>query len=93
MGIARTLISALVSIVEFLLSLRFVFKFFTVNAHAPFVAWLYDTTAPLVSPFVGIMPNLKLGEFVIDFSTLIALIVYVLVGYFILQMFSHVSPR
>ncbi len=91
-GIVRSIVSAVVGIIEFLLTLRFVFKFFAASAHATFVSWLYDTTAPLVSPFVGILPNLKLGAFVIDFATLAALIVYTLVGYFILQLFSHVSP-
>lgn len=88
MGIARTLIGLLVAVVELLLSLRFIFKFLEVNKHTPFVSWLYDTTASLVSPFAGILPNLNLGMFTIDFPTLIALIVYVSVGYFILQIFS-----
>jgi uncharacterized protein YggT (Ycf19 family) len=93
MGIARTLVGALVSIVELLLSLRFIFKFLGVNVRTPFVAWLYDATASLVSPFAGILPNVNLGGFIIDFATLIALVVYVLVGYFILQMFSSAKPR
>ena len=39
------------------------------------------------------MPDLKLGQFVVDFSTLVALIVYVFIGYLILQAFSYVGPR
>jgi uncharacterized protein YggT (Ycf19 family) len=93
MGIARMLVSALVSIVELLLSLRFVFKFLAVNAHTPFVAWIYNSTSSLVKPFVGILPNINLGGFVIDLATLIALIVYVLIGYLILQMFPRVNSH
>jgi len=85
-------VNFVVGVVEFLLTLRFTFKFLVVNVHTPFVGWLYDTTAPLVVPFVGIMPDLKLGGFVIDFATLGALIVYVLVGYLILRIFSFVEP-
>lgn len=92
-GIVRTLVSIVVGVIEFLLSLRFVFKFFVVNTGTPFVAWLYGVTAPLVSPFAGIAPNLKLGGFVVDFATLVALVVYVLIGYLILQIFSYAGPR
>lgn len=92
-GIVRTLVNIVVGVIEFLLSLRFVFKFFVVNSSTPFVAWIYGATVSLVSPFARILPDLKLGGFVVDFATLIALIVYVLIGYLILQIFSYVGPR
>ncbi len=92
-GIVRTLVNLVVGVIEFLLLLRFIFKFFVANLSTPFVAWIYSTTAPLVSPFAKILPNLNIGQFVIDFTTLVALIVYVLIGYLILQLFSYVGPR
>jgi len=46
-----------------------------------------------VSPFARIVPDLKLGGFVIDFTTLVALIVYAFVSYIILELFSHVGSR
>jgi uncharacterized protein YggT (Ycf19 family) len=92
-GIVRTLVNIIVGIIEFLLSLRFIFKFFVVNISTPFVAWIYGVTAPLVSPFARILPDLKLGRFVVDFATLVALVVYVLIGYLILEIFSYVGPR
>lgn len=93
MQIIRTLVNVIFGIIEFLLSLRFIFKFFVVNAGTPFVAWIYDVTATLVSPFARILPDLKFGLFVVDFATLVALIVYVFVGYLILNIFSYVQPR
>jgi uncharacterized protein YggT (Ycf19 family) len=92
-GIVRTLVNIVFGVIEFLLTLRFIFKFFVVNPNTPFVAWLYGATASLVSPFTRILPDLKLGGFVIDFTTLAALIVYVLIGYLLLQIFSYVGPR
>ncbi|MFA6973843.1 MAG: YggT family protein [Parcubacteria group bacterium] len=92
-GIVRTLVNIIVAVIEFLLSLRFAFKFFAVNPSTPFVAWLYGATAPLVNPFARILPDLRLGEFVVDFATLIALIVYVLIGYLILRIFAYVGSR
>ena len=92
-GIVRTLVNIVFGIIEFLLSLRFIFKFFAVNSSTPFVTWIYSVTASLVSPFARILPDLKLGGFVVDFATLVALIVYVLIGYLILQVFSYTSNR
>jgi uncharacterized protein YggT (Ycf19 family) len=92
-GVVRTLVNIVVGVIEFLLSLRFIFKFFSFNPSTPFVAWLYDMTASLVSPFAKILPDFKLGGFVVDFATLIALIVYVLIGYLILRIFSQVGSR
>lgn len=92
-GIVRTLVNIVFGVIEFLLLLRFIFKFFVVNSGTPFVAWLYSATAALVSPFARILPDLKLAGFVVDFATLVALIVYVLIGYLILQIFSYVGPR
>jgi uncharacterized protein YggT (Ycf19 family) len=92
-GIVRTLVNIVFGVIEFLLSLRFIFKFFVVNVGTPFVAWVYGVTAGLVSPFARIIPDLKLGGFVVDFSILVALIVYVLIGYLILEIFSYAGPR
>ena len=92
-GIVRTLVSLVIGVIEFLLLLRFIFKFFVVNTATPFVAWIYSTSASLVSPFAKIVPDLKLGQFVVDFSILVALIAYAVIGYLILQIFSYVGPR
>lgn len=91
--IIKTLVNIIFGIIEFLLTLRFVFKFFVANTNTPFVSWVYSASAPLVAPFAKIVPDLKLGGFVVDFVTLVALIVYAFIGYLILQIFSHVSPR
>lgn len=92
-GIVRTIVNVVLGIIQFLLLLRFIFKLFVVNPGTPFVAWLYGATASLVSPFARILPDLRLGGFVVDFATLFALIVYVLIGYLILQLFYYVGPR
>ena len=92
-GIVSTLVNIVFGVIEFLLLLRFIFKFFVVNAGTPFVAWIYSTSASLVTPFAKIVPDLKLGQFVVDFSTLVALIVYAFIGYLILRVFSYVGPR
>ncbi len=93
MGIVRILVNIVFGVIEFLLFFRFIFKFFVVNVGTPFVAWIYSVTATLVSPFAKILPDLKLGGFVIDFATLVALVAYSLIGYLILQIFSYVGTK
>jgi uncharacterized protein YggT (Ycf19 family) len=91
--IIRNLINIVASIVELLLLFRLIFKFLVVNAGAPFVAWIYCITAPLVAPFAKILPNWKYSGFVVDFATLIAIIVYSIAGYLLLMIFPHSCKR
>lgn len=81
------LINLVLGIVEIILSLRLILKFLGANSGAPFVRWLYATSVPLLQPFQGIFPTPTLeGRFTLEFSTLFALVVYALIGYFILEV-------
>jgi YggT family protein len=87
--ILRAFINFVVGIIELLLLLRLIFKFFVVNSATPFVAWLYDVTAPLVAPFSKILPNWKFSGFVLDSATIAALIVFALAGSLLLMLFPY----
>jgi YggT family protein len=89
--ILRAFIKIVVGITELLLSFRLIFKFLVVNTGTPFVAWLYDVTAPLVAPFSKILPNWKFSGFVVDFATVAAIIVFALAGSLLLMLFPY--PR
>lgn len=76
------LVNGATSLIEGTLSLRIVLKLFGASVTAPFVHWIYETTNPLLSPFSGMFPAPKItGGFVIEFSTLFALIIYATIGY------------
>jgi len=87
--IIRAFINIAVGIIELLLTFRLIFKFLVVNAGTPFVAWLYGVTAWLVAPFAKIIPDRKFSGFVVDFSTLAALIMYAIAGSLIMMIFSY----
>jgi len=89
--IIRTIVNIIIGIIELLLALRLVFKFFLANPTAPFVSWLYGATAQLIAPFSRIFPDFKIGNFFVETTTLVALIVYVLIGYLILELFSFIG--
>jgi uncharacterized protein YggT (Ycf19 family) len=87
----RAIINFVVGIIEVLLTFRLIFKFLVVNTSTPFVAWIYGVTEPLVAPFAKILPNLKFSDFVVDFATVAAIIVFAIAGSLLLILFPY--PR
>ena len=89
----RAFINIAMTIAELLLCSRLILKFFVANPRTPFVAWVYRGTAPLVSPFVGIHRDWRYSGFVLDFPTIAALIVYVILGSLILGILSALTSK
>ena len=87
-----TLTNAILSIVELLLSFRIILKFLGASPSAPFVSWIYETTQPLLAPFIGAFPSPGIqGGFVVEFSSLFALIVFAFIGYLVDSLFHQVK--
>ncbi len=81
------LISVVANLIEGLLGLRIILKLFGASTSAPFTAWIYETTQPLLTPFIGIFPSPRLtGGFVIEFSSLFALTVYAFISYLAIEL-------
>jgi YggT family protein len=87
--VIRHVINFVAFIIELLLTFRLVFKFLVANESTPFVAWIYGITAPLVAPFARILPNWKFSGFVVDFSTIVAIVVYAIAGYLLLMLLPY----
>lgn len=97
MNRAATLIEGLVNffvaLVVGFLGLRFILRLLAADPGNTFVAWVYDATAELLAPFRGIFPQQVVeGQFVIEFSTLFAMLIYALVGYLILALLNALTP-
>jgi uncharacterized protein YggT (Ycf19 family) len=71
----------LFGIIEGLILLRFVLKALGANPNAGFAEFIYQITAPLVAPFVGLFSNPTYGAAVIELQSIIALVVYALVAW------------
>lgn len=83
------LTSGIFSFIGFLLGLRIFLKLLNASLAASFVAWVYQTTDPFVAPFSGIFPNLQIiPGFIVELSSIFALIVYSLIGYFASNLIS-----
>lgn len=86
-NILANLINVTISLVEAALGLRLLLRLLGANPNTPFVSWIYKTSDPLLDPFRGIFPTRILeGGFVFDFSTLFAMIIYALLGYFLIEL-------
>ena len=79
---AATVIYFLLTILEIILALRFVFRFLGANQGNGFVMWLYSFSYPFVAPFKGIFTDPSLGyAHVFEVSTLIAMLIYALIAW------------
>jgi uncharacterized protein YggT (Ycf19 family) len=87
-------INLVANLVEGLLLLRMTLKLFGARTVAPFVSWVYQTTDPLLTPFAGMFPTPSLtGGFVIEFSSLFALMVYAFIGYASVELIGTLAYR
>lgn len=89
----RSLVNGILSLVEILISIRIILKLFGASTTAPFVRWVYETSAPLLEPFIGMFPSPNLsGGFVLEFSAIFGLLVYAFVGYALLELLTILIP-
>lgn len=85
------LIDILFMIIEGILGIRFFLRFFGANASAPVVAWVYGVSSDLLQPFAGIFPASSQGRFVVEFSTLFAIIAYAILMHVINAFVRYVN--
>lgn len=87
----QVLVNVVVVAIEFFLGIRFLLRLFGANPAAPFVQWIYDMTQPLLVPFNNIFPTSRVEGFVFDFTTLFALLVYVFIGYLVMELIAYLN--
>jgi len=87
------LVNFFVALVVGFLGLRFILRLLAANPGNTFVSWIYDVTAELLAPFQGIFPQQVIeGGYVVEFSTLFAMLIYAVIGYLILALVSALTP-
>jgi hypothetical protein len=83
-------------LIEVLLVFRFVLKALGANPYVGFTSLIYALTAPLAFPFNGILRISTTGSSMIEWSTLIAAIVYLCVAWgfvYLMDMIYPITPR
>lgn len=89
----QRLVTLVFGIVEAILSLRFFLKLGGANPANGFVNWVYETSGQLLKPFFNIFPASQLeGRYVIEFSTLFAILVYGLIALGLAALIRALTP-
>ena len=83
-----------VALITTLIGIRFVLKMLGASSQAEFVGFIYGVTAPLVAPFRGIFPDNGSGFYIFEASALVAIAIYLLLGWGIVNLIKIVTaPR
>jgi len=80
------LIYLIFGIIEGLIIIRFVLKALGANPSAGFADFIYGITYPLILPFIGLFGNPASQGTVLEINSIVALIVYALVGWLLAKL-------
>lgn len=93
MGTAAGIVYWVTAAIEVLLLFRLLLRVGGANDTNGFVNLVYNLTAPLVAPFFGVfnidITSTSVGAF--EFATVIAMVVYAVIGYLIARLLSAVQ--
>lgn len=85
-----------IGLIEALIGLRVLLRLIAANPDNPFVRFIYDFSGVFVSPFLGIVRDPSSGGAVLEINSLIAMLVYLLIGWaavrLIWLLFDTTSP-
>lgn len=77
----------LIGLIEILLAFRFLLKLFGANANAGFTSFIYSISMPLVIPFTTVFGTSRIEGSLFEWTTLLAMFVYLIIGWGIIQLF------
>lgn len=79
-------------VIESLLAFRFMLKLLAANPLSGFTNFIYTSTALIVLPFKNIFPATVAEGSVLEWSVIIAAIVYLIGAYGLVQLFQLIKP-
>src|SRR3989344_2062742 len=82
----------ILGVIEVLLASRILLKLIGANLKSGFTSFIYSISAPLASPFRGVLGVTTSLESVIEWSTIIAMAVYAVVAFGIVKLFQLIKP-
>jgi hypothetical protein len=82
----------ILGVIEILLGFRLALKVLGANPASPFVDLIYSVSNPLTLPFTGILRTPSVGASVLEWSTIIAGIVYALLAYGLVRLINILKP-
>lgn len=82
----------ILGVIEVILAFRVLLKLLGANAGSGFANFIYAVSSPFALPFAGILGVSGSSGMVIEWSTFIAMAVYVVLAYGIVALFQLVKP-
>jgi hypothetical protein len=77
----------ILGIIEVLLGFRFLLKLLAANPDAGFSNFIYSVTYPFAAPFLNVFRIPKVEGSVLEWTTLLAMLVYWLIAWAIIKLF------
>jgi len=91
--VAQRIIWFIVGLINAIIALRFIFLLLGANRGAGFTDFIYSVSAPFVAPFVGIFGEPVYGQSVFEVSSILAIIIYTLIGLGIAKLITIARPQ
>lgn len=91
--LAQRIVWLIVGFINALIALRFVLLLLGANRDVPFMDFVYSVSAPFVAPFVGIFGEPSYGRSVFEVSSILAIVVYLLIGLGIVKLLTVARPQ
>jgi hypothetical protein len=88
---ARQIVYFIFGAIETLLAIRFVLLLLGANPESPFVGLIYGLSGPFVLPFQGIFGEPAFDGSVVEWASLVGIIVYLIVAYGIARIVELVA--
>lgn len=91
--IAQRIVWFIVGFISVIIALRFALLLLSANQGATFTDLIYGLSGIFVAPFVGIFGEPAYGTSVFDTSSLLAIVIYLLIGWGITKLLTIGQPR
>jgi uncharacterized protein YggT (Ycf19 family) len=79
-------------LIELLIFVRFVLLLLGANAQAGFTQWIYQASGVFMAPFHAIFGTQSVGGATVEWSAIVAIIVYALIAYLIVRVIDALTP-
>jgi uncharacterized protein YggT (Ycf19 family) len=82
----------IIGLITALLAFRFVFELLGANPYNGFVQTIYTLSYPFAGPFATIFGMTSVAKATFDWSVLVAIVVYILIGYALVRLLRIIRP-
>ncbi len=79
-------------VIEVLLVFRFLLKMAGANSYSTFVNFIYAFSEPFAAPFRGVFGVTASAQYVFEWTTIVAMVVYAVVAYGIVKLINIGKP-